>query len=80
MVREDDAMPETILLLHDSAWKAAIVQQLLAQSSEGPFVVEWLRSCAAGFERLNDPMMLNGFRKRVVIVKRAPTKLLEMGN
>jgi diguanylate cyclase (GGDEF)-like protein/PAS domain S-box-containing protein len=55
-VREDDAMLETILLLHDSAGKAAIVQQLLAQSSEGPFVVEWLRSCAAGLERLHDPM------------------------
>jgi diguanylate cyclase (GGDEF)-like protein/PAS domain S-box-containing protein len=49
-------MPETILLLQGSAWKAAIVQQLVAQSSEGPFVVEWLRSGAAGLERLNDPM------------------------
>jgi diguanylate cyclase (GGDEF)-like protein/PAS domain S-box-containing protein len=55
-VREDGAMPEIILLLQDSAWKAAIVQELLAQSSEGPFVVEWLRSGAAGLERLNDPM------------------------
>jgi diguanylate cyclase (GGDEF)-like protein/PAS domain S-box-containing protein len=55
-VREDDAMPETILLLQDCAWKAAIVQALLAQSSEGPFVVEWLRSCAAALERLNDPI------------------------
>src|ERR1039457_2263217 len=52
--REDDSMPETILLLQDSAWKAAIVQELLAQSSEGPFVVEWLRSYTAGVERLND--------------------------
>jgi diguanylate cyclase (GGDEF)-like protein/PAS domain S-box-containing protein len=55
-VREDDAMPELILLLQDSAWKAAIVQELLAQSSEGPFIVEWLRSGSAGLKRLNDPM------------------------
>jgi diguanylate cyclase (GGDEF)-like protein/PAS domain S-box-containing protein len=53
-MRKVDAMPETILLLQDSAWKAAIVRELLAQSSEGPFVVEWLRSCGAGLERLND--------------------------
>src|SRR3984885_1428425 len=51
-------MPEIILLLQDNAWKAAIVQELLAQSSEGPFVVEWLRSGAAGLERLNDPMKI----------------------
>lgn len=49
-------MPETILFLQKSAWKAAIVQELLTRSSAGPFVVEWLRSCAAGLERLNDPM------------------------
>jgi diguanylate cyclase (GGDEF)-like protein/PAS domain S-box-containing protein len=47
-------MPETILLLQDSARRAAIVQELLAQSREGPFVIEWLRSCAAGLERLSD--------------------------
>jgi diguanylate cyclase (GGDEF)-like protein/PAS domain S-box-containing protein len=47
-------MPETILLLQDSPRKAAIVQELLAQSTEGPFVIEWFRSCAAGLDRLND--------------------------
>ena len=47
-------MPETILLLQDSVWQAAVVRELLVRSSEGPFVVEWLRSCAAGLERLND--------------------------
>ena len=45
LVREDDAMPETGLLL-GSAWKAAIAQESLSQSSEGPYVVEWLRSWA----------------------------------
>jgi diguanylate cyclase (GGDEF)-like protein/PAS domain S-box-containing protein len=52
--RKDGAMPETILLLQDSARQAATVLELLAQSSDGPFVLEWLRSCAAGLERLND--------------------------
>jgi diguanylate cyclase (GGDEF)-like protein/PAS domain S-box-containing protein len=47
-------MPETILLLQESAWKAAIVQELLAHSSEGPFFVEWLRSSVAGLERMSD--------------------------
>jgi diguanylate cyclase (GGDEF)-like protein/PAS domain S-box-containing protein len=46
-------MSETILLLQDSVWKAAVVRELLVRSTEGPFVVEWLRSCAAGLERLN---------------------------
>jgi diguanylate cyclase (GGDEF)-like protein/PAS domain S-box-containing protein len=53
-MHEDDAMQETILLLQDTAWKAAIVRDLLAQSSEGPFAIEWLRSYAAGLERLKD--------------------------
>jgi diguanylate cyclase (GGDEF)-like protein/PAS domain S-box-containing protein len=48
-------MPETILLLQDSAGKAAIVQELLAQSNDEPLVIEWLRTCAAGIERLSDP-------------------------
>jgi hypothetical protein len=54
LVHEDDAMQETILLLQDTAWKAAIVRALLAQSSEGSFAIEWLRSYAAGLERLKD--------------------------
>jgi diguanylate cyclase (GGDEF)-like protein/PAS domain S-box-containing protein len=47
-------VPETLLLLHDNARKAAIVQGLLAESNNGSFVIEWLKSCAAGLERLND--------------------------
>jgi diguanylate cyclase (GGDEF)-like protein/PAS domain S-box-containing protein len=47
-------MPETLLLLHDDAGKAGVVQGLLAESGDGPFAVEWLRSCAAGLDRLND--------------------------
>jgi diguanylate cyclase (GGDEF)-like protein/PAS domain S-box-containing protein len=48
-------MRETILLLQDNSAKAAIVQGLLARSSGTPLVVEWLRSCAAGLDRLKDP-------------------------
>ena len=47
------AMPKAILLLQDNPSKAVIVQAMLAQSSDGPFVVEWIRSCAAGLDRLN---------------------------
>jgi diguanylate cyclase (GGDEF)-like protein/PAS domain S-box-containing protein len=47
-------MPQTILLLNDNASKAAIVQELLAQSSEGPFVIEWTKDCAAALDRLHD--------------------------
>jgi diguanylate cyclase (GGDEF)-like protein/PAS domain S-box-containing protein len=47
-------MPGTVLLLQDNASKAAIVQEMLVQSSDGPYVVEWIRSCAAGLERLQD--------------------------
>jgi diguanylate cyclase (GGDEF)-like protein/PAS domain S-box-containing protein len=46
-------MPENILLLQADAAKAAIIQELLATSSDGPFTVEWLRTCAAGIERVN---------------------------
>jgi diguanylate cyclase (GGDEF)-like protein/PAS domain S-box-containing protein len=48
-------MRETILLLQDNSAKAVIVQGLLARSSGAPFIVEWLRSCAAGIDRLKDP-------------------------
>jgi diguanylate cyclase (GGDEF)-like protein/PAS domain S-box-containing protein len=48
-------MSQTILLLQHDASKAAKVQELLAESSDGSFVVEWMRSCAAGLDRLNDP-------------------------
>src|SRR5258708_4005894 len=46
-MRKDGAMPETILLLQDNASKAAIVREMLVKSSDPPFVVEWVRSCAA---------------------------------
>ena len=47
-------MQETILLLQDDAAKAAVVQRLLSRSSPGSFIVEWLRTCAAGVERMQD--------------------------
>ena len=48
-------MRDTILLLQDNSAKSAIVQGLLARSNGTPFIVEWLRTCAAGVERLRDP-------------------------
>jgi diguanylate cyclase (GGDEF)-like protein/PAS domain S-box-containing protein len=54
LVRKDDAMPHTILLLQVNAAKAAITLELLAKPSDGPFAVEWIRSCAAALDRLND--------------------------
>src|SRR6266478_2999921 len=53
-MRKDGAMPETILLLQDNASKAAIVREMLVKSSDPPFVVEWVRSCAAALDRLRD--------------------------
>src|SRR6267142_1904175 len=53
-MRRSGAMPQTILLLNDYASKAAIVQKLLAQSSEAPFVIEWIKDCAAALDRLHD--------------------------
>jgi diguanylate cyclase (GGDEF)-like protein/PAS domain S-box-containing protein len=47
-------MPQTILLLNDNASKAAIVKELLAKSTDPPFVIEWVRSCAAALDRLRD--------------------------
>jgi diguanylate cyclase (GGDEF)-like protein/PAS domain S-box-containing protein len=55
LTRKDGAMRDTILLLQDDSAKAAIVQELLARSSGTPFIVEWLRTCAAGLDRLKNP-------------------------
>jgi diguanylate cyclase (GGDEF)-like protein/PAS domain S-box-containing protein len=53
-MRKDGAMPQTVLLLSDNASRAAIVQHLLAKSSDGPFEVEWIRTRAAATDRLGD--------------------------
>ena len=47
-------MPQTLLLLSDNASRIAIVQELLAKSSDAPFVIERIRSCAAAVDRLHD--------------------------
>ena len=47
-------MPDSILLLQGGAQKAAIIQELLAQSGEGSFDIEWIRSCGAALDRLGD--------------------------
>src|ERR1700734_1067536 len=48
-------MSGKILLLQGNASRAAVVQEMLAQSSDGPFVVEWVRSCVGALDRLIDP-------------------------
>jgi diguanylate cyclase (GGDEF)-like protein/PAS domain S-box-containing protein len=53
-MRKDGAMPQTVLLVNDNASKAASVQDLLAKSTDPPFVIEWVRSCAAALARLCD--------------------------
>jgi diguanylate cyclase (GGDEF)-like protein/PAS domain S-box-containing protein len=53
-MRKDSAMPQLILLLSDDASRAAIVQELLAESSKVPFVIEWTRCCSAALDRLHD--------------------------
>src|ERR1022692_800345 len=53
-VRRGGAFPQTLIFLQDNSSRAAIVQELLAKSSETPFVIEWIKSCAATLDRLND--------------------------
>jgi diguanylate cyclase (GGDEF)-like protein/PAS domain S-box-containing protein len=52
--RKDGAMPQTLLLLSDDPSRAALVQELLAKSSDAPFAVEWIRTRAAATDRLGD--------------------------
>jgi diguanylate cyclase (GGDEF)-like protein/PAS domain S-box-containing protein len=47
-------MQRKMLLLQDDAAKAMLIQELLAKSSDEPFAVEWIRSCAAAIDRLAD--------------------------
>lgn len=47
-------MPQSILLLSDDAARAAVVQELLAKSSNVPFFIEWTRHRAAALDRLRD--------------------------
>jgi diguanylate cyclase (GGDEF)-like protein/PAS domain S-box-containing protein len=54
LVRKDGAMPQLILLLSDDASRAAMVQELLAKSSNVPFLIEWTRRCCAALDRLHD--------------------------
>ncbi len=45
-------MPQNILLIQDDPLDARSVRVALTGSSDGPFQVEWVRSCAQGLERL----------------------------
>ncbi len=45
-------MRKTVLLIHQDAASASVVKEALLQSTDGPFVVEWVRRCSKGVERL----------------------------
>jgi diguanylate cyclase (GGDEF)-like protein/PAS domain S-box-containing protein len=47
-------MQRTLLLLNVDASRAAILQALLAESNDGPFVIEWTRHSAGALHRLHD--------------------------
>jgi diguanylate cyclase (GGDEF)-like protein/PAS domain S-box-containing protein len=47
-------MPQLLLLLSDDASRAAMVQELLAKSSNVPFLIEWTGCCSTTLERLHD--------------------------
>ena len=47
-------MPRKILLIQGDPWDAKLVQEALVNSTDGPFQVEWVRSCSEGLERLVD--------------------------
>ena len=50
-VRKDWAMPQTVLLIHDDAAKAKIVQDALLNSIDGFFIVEWVELCSEAVQR-----------------------------
>ena len=45
-------MPRHVLLIQDDPVDAKSVQEALANSSDGSFQLEWVRSCSEGLERL----------------------------
>ena len=45
-------MSQRILLIQDDATDAGEVREALITSSDGPFDVEWIRSCSEGLQRL----------------------------
>jgi diguanylate cyclase (GGDEF)-like protein/PAS domain S-box-containing protein len=51
-VSKDGEMPQTVLLIHDDAAKAKIVQDTLLNSIDGFFNVEWVELCSEGVQRL----------------------------
>ena len=46
-------MAQTLLLIHDDAAFAKLVQNALFKSRDGPFVIEWVRRCARALTRLS---------------------------
>ena len=51
-VRNDGAMPQTVLLIHDDGAKAKVVKDALLNSLDGFFIVEWVELCSDGLRLL----------------------------
>ncbi len=45
-------MPGHILLIQEDPTGAQVVHEALMASPDGPFQIEWVRSCSQGLERL----------------------------
>ena len=51
-MHKDDAMPQTVLLIHDDGTKAQVVKDALIDTREGFFLLEWVERCSEAVQRL----------------------------
>jgi len=51
-MHKDDAMPQTVLLIHDDGSKAQVVKDALIDTCEGLFLLEWFERCSEAVQRL----------------------------
>jgi diguanylate cyclase (GGDEF)-like protein/PAS domain S-box-containing protein len=49
---DEDLLPKNILLIQDDAMEAEAMRLALVNSNDGPFRVEWVRTCSDALERL----------------------------
>jgi diguanylate cyclase (GGDEF)-like protein/PAS domain S-box-containing protein len=52
-MHKDDAMPQTVLLIHDDGTKAQVVKDALIDTREGFFLLEWVERCSEAVQRLS---------------------------
>jgi diguanylate cyclase (GGDEF)-like protein/PAS domain S-box-containing protein len=51
-MHKEDAMPQTVLLIHDDGTKAQVVKDALIDTREGFFLLEWVERCSEAVQRL----------------------------